>query len=244
MQPYFLPYIGYWQLIAEVDRFVLYDNIEYTKKGWINRNRFLRNGNPCSFTIPLRQGSDVLDVRDRWIAETFERDKLLRQWSGAYRAAPFFQQGMELLSPIVLWQTSSLFEYLRNSVVSLSKALGISTAIMTSSAIPADHSLRAERRVIAICRALGAGTYVNPIGGVGLYEDATFAAEGIALRFHSMRAIRYDQGGVVWVPHLSIVDVLMYNGPERVRALLGEYDELTPAAARTCVAPDHEPVGE
>ena len=54
MQPYFLPYIGYWQLLSAVDQFVVYDNIKYTKKGWINRNRFLRDGTDAVFTIPLK----------------------------------------------------------------------------------------------------------------------------------------------------------------------------------------------
>ena len=79
MQPYFLPYIGYWQLMAAVDTFVIYDNIKYTKKGWINRNRMLLNGEAVTFSLPLAKDSDDLDVVQRRLADTFQRAKLLAQ---------------------------------------------------------------------------------------------------------------------------------------------------------------------
>ena len=92
MQPYFLPYIGYFQLIAAVDQFIVYDNIKYTKKGWINRNRLLQNGTDTVFSIPLSKDSDALDIRERQIAADFRRDKLLKQIAEAYRKAPYFGQ--------------------------------------------------------------------------------------------------------------------------------------------------------
>src|SRR6476469_7826367 len=91
MQPYFMPYIGYWQLLAMVDSFVLYDNIQYTKKGWINRNRFLQNGKDALFTIPLKKDSDFREVRERSIADDFDGDKLLKQFEASYRKAPHFE---------------------------------------------------------------------------------------------------------------------------------------------------------
>src|SRR5450631_3607040 len=102
MQPYFFPYIGYFQLIASVDRFVIYDNIKYTKKGWINRNRFLRNGSECVFTVPLRKDSDSLDVRDRVVAADFDRRKLANQLREAYRLAPHFQEGFPIVEKAVM----------------------------------------------------------------------------------------------------------------------------------------------
>jgi hypothetical protein len=88
MQPYFLPYIGYWQLIGAVDVFVVYDNIKYTKKGWINRNRFLRNGTEALFSLPLRKDSDFLDVNQRYLADSFHREDLINRFREAYRKAP------------------------------------------------------------------------------------------------------------------------------------------------------------
>lgn len=236
MQPYFLPYLGYWQLVAAVDRFVLYDNIQYTKKGWINRNRFLRHTEPCTFTLPLRQGSDTLDIRDRWLTEGFERDKLLRQWAGAYRKAPFVHEAMAVLEPVVRCPAANLFDYLHHSIAAVCTALGITTELVASSRVPADHALKAEARVLSICRATGADLYLNPIGGVTLYREAHFAERAVTLRFHSLHPCRYEQGGVPWVPHLSIVDVLMFIGIEGSRALLGAFDELTPDEAQRVTA--------
>src|SRR4030042_5533275 len=92
MQPYFLPYIGYFQLMNAVDEFVIYDNIEFSKKGWINRNRILVNGKDSYITIPLKKDSDYLDVRDRYLAETWssEKIKMLKRIIGSYRKAPRF----------------------------------------------------------------------------------------------------------------------------------------------------------
>ena len=101
IQPYFLPYIGYWQLMATVDRFVVYDNIQYTKKGWINRNRFLQGGDAAYFTVPLKKGSDFLTVRERQLAPDFDRDKLLRTLSASYGSAPQFDAIYPVLERIV-----------------------------------------------------------------------------------------------------------------------------------------------
>lgn len=92
MQPYFFPYIGYWQLINSVDTFVIYDNIQYTKKGWINRNRFLQNGKDCLFSISLKKDSDFLDIRDRIISDDFNRKKMLNQIKCSYQKAPYFDE--------------------------------------------------------------------------------------------------------------------------------------------------------
>ena len=116
MQPYFLPYIGYWQLLAAVDRFVVYDNIQYTKKGWINRNRFLRNGQRSLFTVPLSKGSDLLDVSERFLADDFRRDKLLGKLEGAYRKAPYFRETLPLIAGIIKAEQRNLFDYIVNSL--------------------------------------------------------------------------------------------------------------------------------
>ena len=117
MQPYFLPYIGYYQLIAAADIFIVYDNIKYTKKGWINRNRILQNGKDVLFSLPLRNDSDSFDVRDRELAADFKRDKLLNQFGEAYRRAPYFAQTFPLLERIVHFDDTNLFRFLHHSIV-------------------------------------------------------------------------------------------------------------------------------
>lgn len=226
MQPYFLPYLGYWQLLAAVDRFVVYDNIEYTKKGWINRNRFLRHGAEAPFTLPLKKDSDFLDVRDRRLADDFNPATLLNPFREAYRKAPYFDTVFPLIETIVTAAPKNLFDYLLNSLVVTAGYLEITTPIVVSSTIPIDHRLRAGEKVLAICGSLGADRYLNAIGGRALYSPAPFAAEGIELKFIQSRPVTYPQFGQPFVPGLSILDVMMFNSPDAVKRLLGEYDLL------------------
>ena len=226
MQPYFLPYIGYFQLIAAVDRFVVYDNIKYTKKGWINRNRLLVNGTDVLFTLPLKNDADELDVKDRELAAAFNRKKLLNQFSGTYRRAPHFEQGLELLQTIVSNEETNLFGYLHTSILATCQYLGISTPIEISSRVPADHTLKGEDRVLAICEACGADSYINPIGGIELYSRERFADHHIALHFIRSKPFEYRQFGEPFVPWLSIVDVIMFNPVDEIRDLLLNQYEL------------------
>jgi hypothetical protein len=228
MQPYFLPYIGYFQLIASADVFVLYDNIKYTKKGWINRNRFLRDGADVTFTVPLKADSDHLDVVRREIAPSFNREQLLQQFRGAYLRAPHFGETFPLLECIVRCEETNLFGYIDHSIRTLCDHLAIGTSIRISSALDADHDLRAQQRVLAICAALGASTYVNPPGGKGLYDPMAFAHHGIALRFLQPSVEPYDQFGRPFVSALSIVDVLMFNGRDRTSALVRDGSRVEP----------------
>ena len=224
MQPYFMPYIGYWQLMASVDAFVLYDNIQYTKKGWINRNRFLLNGRESLFTIPLKQGSDYLDVVQRALAEDFDRAKLLNRLIASYRKAPFFDTAFSLVASIVKVEHRSLFEYIHHSIRLTADYLGITTPVVISSSVAIDHLLHGEDKVLAFCRKLGATTYINAIGGRELYSKSAFAAQGISLRFIKTRPIAYRQFSDPFVPNLSVIDVLMFNSKDAIRAILAEYD--------------------
>jgi hypothetical protein len=224
MQPYFFPYIGYFQLIAAVDMFVVYDNIKYTKKGWINRNRMLLNGKDVMFSLPLKSDSDYLDVCKRELASDFNRDKLLNQFNGAYRRAPYFAETYSLVEQIVRHEDMNLFRYLHNSIVKTCAYLGIATEIRISSGIVIDHDLKNQDRVLAICGAVGANTYVNPIGGVELYSKETFREKGIELKFIQSKPFEYPQFGGVFVPWLSIIDVMMFNSVEDIQLQLSQFN--------------------
>ena len=226
MQPYFLPYIGYFQLIAAVDLFVIYDNIQYTKKGWINRNRFLENGRDAVFTLPLRGASDSLDIRDRTISEEFDRIGLLNRIRQGYRRAPFFEPAFAFFERVVLHSERNLFGFLQHSLLETCGVLGIGTKIVVSSELTIDHTLRGENKVIAICRHVGASVYINPSGGVDLYSRETFAEHGIDLKFLRPVEIRYRQLGDDFVPWLSILDVMMFNSVDEIRGLLTNGFEL------------------
>jgi hypothetical protein len=225
MQPYFLPYIGYWQLIAAVDVFVVYDNIKYTKKGWINRNRFLLNGKHTVFTLPLRKGSDALQVKQRQLADNFDREDLIRRFREAYRKAPEFYAFMPLLEDVIRFSSNNLFDYILNSIYKICGFLEIKTEVIISSSVACDHSLKSSDRVQAICKALCADTYINSDGGTELYSKEDFELQRLALRFLKPRLIEYPQWGNTFVPWLSIVDMAMFNNYERLRQQVSsEYD--------------------
>lgn len=224
MQPYFLPYVGYWQLLAAVDQFVIYDNIQYTKKGWINRNRFLRNGADAYFTVPLKKGSDFLTIAERTIADDFDPDQMLEQLASAYRKAPSFAAVFPVLETIVRCGQRNLFEYLHHGLRVTAGYLDIRTPLIVSSTVPIDHTLKAEGKVIALSVALGATRYVNFVGGRALYSAPAFAERGVDLRFIQSRPIEYRQYADPFVPSLSILDVMMFNSRDAVRELVGAYD--------------------
>lgn len=226
MQPYFMPYIGYFQLIAAVDAFIVYDNIKYTKKGWINRNRMLQNGADVMFSLPLKKDSDSLDVVQRELAADFNRDKLLNQFRGAYRKAPYFEQTFPLVERIVRYEDANLFRFLHHSIVRACEHLDINTEIRISSEIPIDHDLAGQDKVLALCEAVGAATYVNAIGGMELYSKDVFRERGIELKFIKSNPFDYPQLGNEFVPWLSIIDVMMFNSRTAVRDYVANNYEL------------------
>ncbi|QBF24582.1 hypothetical protein EXN22_02365 [Pseudomonas tructae] len=226
MQPYFLPYIGYFQLIAAADVFVVYDNIKYTKKGWINRNRLLQNGSDAMFSLALKKDSDSLDVVQRELSAEFDRSKLLNQFKGAYSQAPYFAQVWPLLQRIVSSEEHNLFRYIYNAIVEICAYLQLNTQIRVSSQIDIDHQLKGQDKVLALCKALGAETYINAIGGTELYDREVFRAQGTELRFIRSHSLDYPQFGAPFVPWLSMVDVMMFNAPEQVRAIVNARYEL------------------
>jgi len=225
MQPYFLPYLGYFQLLGAVDTFVAYDDIQYTKKGWINRNRFLLDGAPATFTLPLKGASAFLSIRDRSLAEDFHPGKLLDRLTAAYRKAPQFPSTFPLLERILLYPDRNLFRFILHSLGAVCAHLECPTPILLSSQVAAHSALKGQEKVLALCRAVGADTYLNPIGGVDLYAREAFGDEGIELRFLLSKPFAYPQFDAGFVPSLSILDVLMFNPPEVVqRQVLSGYE--------------------
>lgn len=226
MQPYFLPYIGYFQLIAAVDLFVVYDNIKYTKKGWINRNRMLVNGRDSTFSLSLKGASDGLEVAQRELATDFSPEKLMRQFEGAYAHAPEFAHTQPLLETVLGAAERNLFGFLLNSLQATCAHLGLATPFIVSSTVPIDHGLRGQDKVLALCETLGATTYINTMGGRVLYSRDEFARRGIELQFIGPRSLEYSQFGAPFVPWLSIIDVLMFNPRARVRDWIDQHYEL------------------
>lgn len=219
MQPYFLPYIGYFQLINAVDRFVIYDNVQYTKKGWINRNRILSNGKAELISLPLKKGTGFLHIDQRTLADTFadERRKTLRKIHAAYHKAPHFQDAFLVVEKLFEYDHTNLFLFLYNSLLEICRYLEIETEFIVSSALDMDHGLKSEEKVLAICHQLNANIYINPIGGTALYTKDHFYQQGIELRFLRSNPVAYAQFGHDFIPFLSILDVMMFNSLSEIK---------------------------
>lgn len=219
MQPYLFPYIGYFQLINAVDEFVIYDNIQYTKKGWINRNRILVNGTDAYLTLPLKKDSDYLNIVERHLSDEWrsERKKILTRITESYKKAPYFSSVFPLVEKIIRFEETNLFYFIFNSIKELNDHLEIKTPIIISSKITINKDLKAEKKVIALCKERNAKTYINPIGGIELYNREEFKEQGLSLQFLKANNILYPQFKNEFVPFLSIIDVLMFNSKEEVQ---------------------------
>lgn len=222
MQPYFFPYIGYFQLIANADVFVIYDEIKYTKKGWINRNRFLKNGKAAYFTLPLKKDSDFLFVSKRNLTEDWENEKqkMSFQIKAAYHKAPFFKETFMLFEKCISFENNNLFEFIFNSVKNICEYLDINTPIQISSELQISNDLKSAEKVKAICKALNADTYINPIGGIELYDKSDFLNDNLELFFLKSKSSSYPQFENEFEPFLSILDVLMFNDLKKVKEMI------------------------
>lgn len=226
MQPYLFPYLGYFQLIAAADRFVVYDDVTYIKNGWINRNRILdprKDRTIATFTVPLRGAGSHVAIRDVAINEATDwRRRLLLTISQTYKRAPQFERVFSLVSGVITRPETHIRALAVESLRAVCAYLDLSREWVESSSVYGNRELAGPTRVLDICRREGATRYVNAIGGRKLYHQPDFADAGLELRFVEPALFTYPQLENAFVPGLSIIDVLMFNERDRVRRSLGE----------------------
>ena len=225
MQPYFFPYIGYWQLMNAVDKYVIFDDVNYINKGWINRNRILVNGQPNFFNIPLIGASQNKLINE---IEINKNDKgylkTLRTIEMAYKRAPFFTEVFELFESVIQYDENNLAKYLKNSIEVVSKYLSIDTEFLLSSEIEKDCTLKGQEKILEICKKLGGTEYYNSIGGQELYDKENFKNQNIELWFLKTNEICYKQFENEFHSNLSIIDVMMFNSKGDIQKMLQEYE--------------------
>ena len=231
MQPYFFPYLGYFQLMAACDVFVLHDDVQYIKGGWVNRNRILRNGGASWLTMPVCQGASHLAINRRFYQlEQPIVARLLRRLEAAYRRAIRFDAIFPFIAELLAFGAPNVALFNANLLQQIALRLGIGTRLVSSSALDKTANLTGVDRVLDICRRLGATRYVNPIGGTRLYAAERFAADGVTLRFLQPELPDYPQFGQPFVANLSIIDALMFNDDLVLDRLMGSY-RLMPAGS-------------
>lgn len=221
MQPYFFPYIGYWQLINAVDEYVIFDDVNYIKRGWINRNNILLNGTSKRINLHIKDASQNRLIMETKLAQTDEDNRvLLASIEQSYRRAPCFELVYPLIEDILSYPSKNLAEYLYNQIKEICNYLDIRTKIILSSEIEKHIDLKGEEKIIAICKKRGADTYINAIGGKELYHKERFRNEGLNLKFLKTENVCYKQFNNDFVPYLSIIDVMMFNNQRNLKVLL------------------------
>lgn len=225
MQPYFFPYIGYWQLMNAVDTYVIYDDVSFIKNGWINRNRILINGEAKYFNLPTTGAGSFVQIKDvKLNPDPVLIGKLLKKLEVSYRKAPLYGEVMPLLERILTYETLSMVNLLEFQLREIAAYLGITTQLLISSRdVKKDNSLSGQDKVIDICRSLKATEYYNAIGGQELYDSEAFSRNGISLYFLKTSSIIYPQYKNEFVCDLSIIDVMMFNPVEDIRKMLLAY---------------------
>lgn len=237
MQPYYFPYIGYWQLINAVDVFVIYDDVNYIKKGWIHRNRVLMNGRSTWLHLNIDHASqNKLINQVEIIVDPVYQDKQLKTLEHCYRKAPYYSQAIQVIEKVIRQTEPNLAKYLEFEIRSICYYLSIDTELIMSSSIKKRNELHGQDKIIEICNLLGFDEYVNAIGGVDLYSSEVFTAHDIQLGFLEPSEIKYTQFMDEFVPNLSIIDVMMFNDKTTIKDMLGDYkivpaEKFTPEAS-------------
>lgn len=225
MQPYLFPYVGYFQLARLVDRFIFYDDVNFMKGGWINRNRLLIAGRTSWFTLPLQGASPYCKINEIRVqpGDTWRR-KLLASVRHSYSKAPYFEPTYALLARVLESSESSLAKLARDSVTQVADYLGLNTEFVSAAGRYDNTTLRGSNRVLDICCREGATEYYNLPGGRLLYSTEAFSEQGVELRFVQPRLAEYRQFRTPFEPGLSILDVLMFNDAISTRRLLAGHE--------------------
>ncbi|MFC0183594.1 WbqC-like protein family protein [Pseudarcicella hirudinis] len=225
MQPYIFPYIGYIQLIKAVDKFVMYDDVNFINRGWINRNRILVSGKENMFTVPLKDASQNKLINEVDVINDGKwHVKMLKTIEQAYKKAPYYQEVFPLISETLHAGEQNIAGLALVSLQKICQYLEIKTEIVPSSARYSNAHLKAQERIMDICLQEKASQYINPIGGTELYDKKYFEERSIQLNFIKSRPVVYQQFNNEFVAWLSIIDVLMFNSKEKVHQLLDEYE--------------------
>ena len=225
MQPYFFPYLGYFDLINRTDTWVVFDTVQYISRGWMNRNRILHQNRADwqYINMPVKKHAQTAPITSIEIADDPKwKDRILGQLIHYRKHAPYYQEVTALLEGCFSTSTTSLSQLNVETLERVCAYLDIPFNYQYSSelALDLDSVEGAEAKVLAIAETLGATEYINPSGGRDLYNPDNFSRAGIQLHFQAFESFAYSCGGYTFIPNLSIVDVMMWNPPDAIKAHL------------------------
>lgn len=225
MQPYLFPYVGYFQLINAVDTFVIYDDVNYINKGWINRNNILVNGKANLFTISLKDASQNKLINEiELLFSEVEKNKLLKTLNMSYKKTPFFEPVYQIFENQLNFKSNNISDFNLFGIKQVCDYLQIKTTLRPTSSSYNNSELSGEERIIDICNKESANIYINPIGGRDIYTPDKFLNSKIQLYFIKSNNINYKQFKNEFVPWLSIIDVMMFNSVEEIQLMLNQFE--------------------
>jgi hypothetical protein len=226
IQPYIFPYLGYFQLIQAVNTFVFYDDVNFIKRGWINRNQLLVNNSAHLFSIPLKNASQnklinevELAIDDKWMNNfyaTLEQN---------YKKAPYYKDTLNLIQQVFSTNSKTISDLSISSIITISKHIGITTVFKKSSiSYSSSKGMEKSNRLIEITKRSNAKIYINPSGGKELYQKNYFKKQNIELSFIENKLSNYPQFNSDFIAGLSIIDVLMFNSKSEIIEQLNSYN--------------------
>lgn len=229
MQPYFFPYLGYFQLINYVDKWIAFDNVQYIYHGWINRNRILQPGrDDWQYIItPISKHNRIANINEIVLSDTQDwRNRIIRQLEHYKKFAPFYNDTIELVSECMSFDEKYLSRFNVKILELICSKLNINFLYQYSSELnfnlgkiqePGDWALN-------ISYDLGASEYINPIGGKDIFNKEKFKNCNIDLKFIKQKESKYNQKNKQFIPSLSIIDILMFNDTDKIREMLNQYE--------------------
>ncbi len=225
MQPYLFPYIGYFQLINAVDKFIIYDDVNYISRGWINRNNMQLNDQKHLFTIPILKASQnkLINELEFNFDEKWKR-KFMKTLESAYKKSIFYEEITNMVNNILDYPQKNISSFIHNSLVLITSYLCIETEILPSSRIFNNTDLNGQERILNICMIEKADTYINPIGGLEIYDPSLFRKNDISLYFISTDIYPPTFPSLsTFYPNISILDLLYKTTPDEINLLLNNY---------------------
>jgi len=226
MQPYVFPYLGYFHLIEASDLFVFYDDVNFIKRGWINRNRILLNGKDFLFTIPIEKVSQNKLIKDTKpiIDEKWKRI-FFKNLEFAYKKAPYYKKVIAIIESTFNMDYIDITDLCVNSIDVVYSYLGKKLNYVKSSRLaPETKDMEKADRLIAVTKKAGYVKYVNAVGGQTLYNKTNFKEKGVELYFVKSNLREYKQFRSEFVKGLSIIDILMLNDKNTVKEYLNDYE--------------------
>jgi hypothetical protein len=230
MQPYFFPYLGYFGLIKHSDRFIVCDMVQFMRHGWIARNRILKHHEGWQYmVIPLAKHSHKAAIKDVTICVTEPwQDRIFKQLVTYKKIAPYYEQVIDFLQHAFCYKTDSLSDLNTHLLSETCRYIGISfkREVFSEMDIAIEEVNAPDEWAIGICRGLAADTYVNPPGGMDLYDRSKYIRAGLSLQFLNINLRPYDQKRRKYEGGLSIIDVMMFNTPQEIQGMLDDYELL------------------